>query len=133
MTDVNPTLTVGMILNPRDAHWAVMALKSVEGIADDFVIVEDGSNAEQLKALDDYVDGRANYHVIHQPYLGTNGLQYQVMLEHCGGDWVLLLDADEVLADNGYLLSSVESPHAKTLLGAMVFLFFLVVPADRVD
>ncbi len=97
------TLTVGAIMQ-NDYDWGVLALESIESIANEIVIIDGGSTEEELAKLDKYVDGREKFKVIHNKYPGNNGTQYNQILKYATSDWVLMLDADEVVDDNAHLL-----------------------------
>jgi len=82
------------------------SLESVIGIADEIIILDGGSTDGTLDLIDSFHSKKIK--VIYKKYKkelkGINGMQRNECLKHVTGDWVLVLDADEVLSDNGFLL-----------------------------
>lgn len=97
-------LTVGYITDLKDVDWLLLSLESVEAIADEIIIIEDGHNPQYYDILDKWVDKKDKYKIIHNKYPGNNGLQYNQVLKYATGDWILILDSDEVIDDNAHLL-----------------------------
>jgi glycosyltransferase involved in cell wall biosynthesis len=102
-------LSIAYIIENEENEFFRMSLKSVLPIADEIVIIDGGSIDGTFKLLDEFKDERIK--VIHKPYLhndkGANGLQREEYLKWVTGDWVLVLDGDEILSDNGFLLKEV--------------------------
>ena len=67
-------------------------LKSLEGVADEIVIVDSGSTDKTEEIAKKY---RARF--INQKWLGY-GKQRNVAIENATGDWVLNIDADEEIS-----------------------------------
>lgn len=77
-------------------------------VADEVIVVDSGSTDETVALAEN-----AGAHVIHQPWLG-NGKQKRFAEDHCRHDWLLDLDADEIvtpeLADEIRSLFSGDAP-----------------------
>ena len=76
-------------------------LKQASKVADEIVIVDSGSTDNTLEICKKYTDK-----VFHQDWLGF-GKQKNIALEKCTNEWVLSLDADEVLSDE--LITEIEN------------------------
>lgn len=105
-------LTIGMI-HQNDSEWAVLALEAAEPIAEEVIIIDGGSDPRHLERLDEFIDGREKFKVIHKHYSGCNGLQYNEILKYATGDWILILDADEVIDDNAHLIREYMNKEKK--------------------
>lgn len=70
-------------------------LKAVEGVADEIVAVDSGSTDRTVEILE-----RAGARVYHRAWTGYSD-QRNYLAEQCTGDWILMLDADEVLTPEG--------------------------------
>ncbi|MBU4277331.1 MAG: glycosyltransferase family 2 protein [Proteobacteria bacterium] len=66
-------------------------LKAVEGVADEIVAVDSGSTDRTVEILD-----LAGARVYHRAWTGYSD-QRNYLAEQCTGDWILMLDADEVI------------------------------------
>jgi len=123
-------LTVGYI-TLNDSDWLLMSLDAVEELADEIIIIDGGSNPEHLKALDDFVYGRPKYKIIHNKYPGNNGTQYNQILKYATGDWILILDSDEIIGDNkANLRKYIENPTAEVYSIHMEHFFYSLAMAD---
>jgi glycosyltransferase involved in cell wall biosynthesis len=83
------TLSVAMIAMNEEANLP-RTLESVRW-ADEIVIVDSGSTDRTLEIADSF-GARTSYHPI-----SGHGEQKNIALDLCTSDWILLLDADEVL------------------------------------
>ena len=85
-------ISISMIaLNEED--FIARALSSC-GFADEIVVVDGGSIDSTLAILQ--ADPRVK--TICHPWEGHFGRQRQIALQHCSGDWVIRLDADEAFS-----------------------------------
>jgi len=89
-----------MIRTLNEASRIGKVLDVVSRLADEIIIVDSGSTDDTVKIAESY-----GATVIHQPWLG-NGFQKRVGEDACRNDWVLDIDADEVLSDE--LLASIR-------------------------
>ncbi|MGD0629229.1 MAG: glycosyltransferase family 2 protein [Terracidiphilus sp.] len=99
------TLSVAMIAMNEEANLS-RTLESV-GWADEIVVVDSGSKDRTLEIAHSF-GAKTSYHAF-----GGHGEQKNVALDLCTSDWILLLDADEVLtpglqAEIRQLLESVD-------------------------
>jgi glycosyltransferase involved in cell wall biosynthesis len=83
------TLSVAMIAMNEEANLS-RTLESVRW-ADEIVVVDSGSKDRTLEIAQSF-GARTSYHAF-----GGHGEQKNVALDLCTSDWILLLDADEVL------------------------------------
>lgn len=83
------TLSVAMIAMNEEANLP-RTLESVKW-ADEIVIVDSGSKDRTIEIAQSF-GARTSYHAF-----GGHGEQKNVALDLCTSDWILLLDADEVL------------------------------------
>ena len=75
------------------------SLESVIDRFDEVIVIDGGSDDGTLELLDKY--DRPNLRIIHKKWVGSDGLQREQYLKYAKGDWILVIDADEVLSDNG--------------------------------
>ncbi|MCF8034772.1 MAG: glycosyltransferase family 2 protein [Desulfarculaceae bacterium] len=68
-------------------------IKSVAPVADEIVAVDSGSSDRTVELLE-----QAGAKVFHRAWTGYAD-QRNFLAEKCGGDWILMLDADEVIND----------------------------------
>src|ERR1700756_498299 len=83
------TLSVAMIAMNEEANLP-RTLESVKW-ADEIVVVDSGSRDRTIEIAQSF-GAKTTYHA-----LGGHGEQKNVALDLCTSDWILLLDADEVL------------------------------------
>ena len=86
---MSKTLSVAMIAMNEEANL----LRTLESVrwADEIIVVDSGSKDRTL-AIAQAFGAKTSYHDF-----GGHGEQKNVALDLCTSDWVLLLDADEVL------------------------------------
>lgn len=77
---------------------------------DKWVFVDGGSNDDTLRLLDSFRSDKIQ--VLHRRYehelRGSDGRQRNSYLKIIpDGDWILVIDADEVISDEGYLLREI--------------------------
>src|SRR5580658_4647149 len=83
------TLSVAMIAMNEEANLP-RPLESVRG-ADEIVIVDSGSKDRTIEIAESF-GAKTSFHAF-----GGHGEQKNMALDLCTSDWILLLDADEVL------------------------------------
>ncbi len=69
-------------------------LRSVQGVADEIVIVDTGSTDRTVEIAESF-----GAKVIHEPWTGDFAKHRNTSLDAATGDWLLILDADEELVD----------------------------------
>src|SRR5580698_3915079 len=84
------TLSVAMIAMNEEANLP-RTLESVRW-ADEIIVVDSGSKDRTIEIAQSF-GAKTSYH----PF-GGHGEQKNVALDLCASDWILLLDADEVLS-----------------------------------
>lgn len=91
MSEAQPLLSVCMIVRDEEQRLPA-ALRSVEGLADEVVVVDTGST-DGTRALAEEHGCR----VLGHPWSGDFSAARNVALQAAEGQWCLTLDADEVL------------------------------------
>jgi glycosyltransferase involved in cell wall biosynthesis len=84
------SLSIAMIAMNEEANLR-RTLESVQW-ADEIIVVDSGSSDRTLEIAESF-GAKTSYHAF-----GGHGEQKNVALDLCSGDWILLLDADEVLS-----------------------------------
>ncbi len=93
-------LSVG-IITKNEEKIIKKTLEAVEKIADEIVIVDSHSTDRTLEIANNF-----GSKIIKQDWLGYGGQKNKV-IENCSNDWILLLDADEIITDS--LIKEIES------------------------
>jgi glycosyltransferase involved in cell wall biosynthesis len=103
-----PTISA-IILSAKDEDFIDLTLKSLIGMVDQVVIVGDLSNDlhEKIAKIKPYLDYRLN--IYYRKWDGNYGAARNEALGLADGEWIISIDADEVLSDSGFLLRD----HAK--------------------
>lgn len=91
MSDTLPITVYIRTLN--EARMIADVVRAARGVAAEVLVIDSGSKDETVDLAE-----RAGAKVIHQPWLG-NGFQKRVAEEAATHDWLLDLDADEILSD----------------------------------
>ena len=86
-------ISVSMI-TLNEARHIERALSSCT-FADEIVVVDGGSTDGTIEILKSFEKVK----IIEHPWNGHFGEQRQISLEHCSGDWIVRLDADEVFSE----------------------------------
>ncbi len=103
-TDARGTISVCMIVKNEEAH-IVRAIRSVSPVASEVIVVDTGST-DRTRALATALGAR----VVTQDWTGDFSAARNRSLQEAAGDWILVLDADEVVApsDLPNLLRAVQ-------------------------
>jgi len=80
-----------MIVKNEEQHLAT-CLESIKDLVDEIVIVDTGSTDKTIEIAKRYTDKIYNF-----TWCNDFGAARNEALKHCTGDWILRLDADEVL------------------------------------
>lgn len=92
MPDAPPALPLSIVYITLNAMRCLpQSLASLDGLSDDLVVVDAGSSDDTMATAQ-----RFGARTFHQDWRGF-GLQKQFAVEQTRHDWVLILDADEVL------------------------------------
>jgi glycosyltransferase involved in cell wall biosynthesis len=104
--EVLPTLSV-IIMHLNDSESIIYTLESVKDLADEIIILDGGSYKYHLDAISDFMQDDSRMRVVVNAWRGIDGLQRNRYLQYPSCDWVLVIDSDEVLSDNGFMLKEV--------------------------
>lgn len=100
-----PTLSV-CIIHKNDSQSLRFCLESVLNVADEIIIIDDRSEKHHLDFIHDrFKDSRIR--IVSFDGKGLDGLIRNKYLEYATKDWVLVIDSDEVLSDNGFMLKEI--------------------------
>ena len=98
-----------IIITKNEADRIDQCLSSIQGWADEIIVLDSGSEDDTVSRARRYTD-----QVVETDWPGY-GLQKQRALDQASGDWVLSIDADEVLSsDLKSEIDAVLSQHATT-------------------
>jgi tetratricopeptide (TPR) repeat protein len=105
-------LSVSMIVKNEEAMLA-KALASIQAIADEIVVVDTGSTDRTVEIAESF-----GAKVFHFDWTGDFSAARNAALDHCTGDWVLALDADEEVQPEGarVLQLMIARPYAKPVI-----------------
>ncbi len=86
-------LSLCMIMRDEEEHLA-RCLESVQGVADEIVIVDTGSVDRSVEIAESF-----GARVLHEEWKGDFAAPRNTGIDAATGDWILILDADEELVD----------------------------------
>jgi len=89
-----PTLSVAMIVK-NEEHCVADAINSISAIADQIVVVDTGST-DRTVAIARSLGAEVYEHTWQDDF----SIARNESLSHCRGDWIFVLDADEVVAQH---------------------------------
>ena len=89
---MTPTLSLCMITKNEEVHLA-RCLESVRDLADEMILVDTGSTDRTVEVARSY-----GARVLHFTWQDDFSLARNYSLEAAGGEWILVLDADESIA-----------------------------------
>lgn len=84
------------IVARNEASFIAAAIASARSVVDEVVVVDTGSTDDTPA-----VARGAGAHVVHEPWPGDLARAHDLPVAHARGDWILGLDADEVLDPTG--------------------------------
>jgi glycosyltransferase involved in cell wall biosynthesis len=89
------------ILAYNHEAWIRTCLESVKDAVDRIIVIDGGSKDRTLEIVAEYPKTEVHYH----RWMGNIGMQRNNYLCYLvPGEWALVMDADEVLSDNGFIL-----------------------------
>lgn len=94
MTKRYPKLSLCMIVK-NEQRWLESCLNSVNELVDEMIIVDTGSQDNTVE-----IAQRFGAKVFHHPWSGDFSEARNYSLGYATGDWILVLDADEKIAQN---------------------------------
>lgn len=120
LTAGRPTLSLCMIVKNEEANLS-RCLESVRGIADEIIIVDTGSTDRTVEIAREY-----GAKIVSHRWEDDFAAARNVSLSHATSDWILVLDADEALAeeDRGRLRALLRDN------GPTAYLLNIVSPVD---
>ena len=92
------------ILTHNNEATIAETLDSLQGLVQDFVIIDDGSSDT---TLDIVRKKRADARIFHRALQEDFASQRNFALDHCLGEWVVIIDSDEILTPE--LAASIRS------------------------
>ena len=118
-------MSLSVILITKNAEKTLEAcLSAVKSIADEIIILDSGSEDNTLEIAKQFTS-----HVISTDWPGF-GIQKQRALDRATGDWVLSIDADEVLSDA--LQQEVLSAISRKSYDAYYLRFIMVFAGNKI-
>jgi len=120
LPNVQPTLALCMIARNEEANLS-RCLESVKGVVDEIVIVDTGSTDRTVEIARQY-----EAKIVSHRWNDDFAVARNVSLSHATSDWILVLDADEALAeeDRGRLRALLRPD------GPTAYLLNIVSPVD---
>ncbi|QQR81141.1 MAG: glycosyltransferase [Deltaproteobacteria bacterium] len=94
MNAVKPTLSLCMIMK-NEERWIAQCLKSVQGLVDEIVIVDTGSTDRSIEIAKSF-GAKVYEHAWEDDFSKSRNRS----LDYATGEWILVLDADEVIAES---------------------------------
>jgi glycosyltransferase involved in cell wall biosynthesis len=91
MSTAQTTISLCMIVKDEAGHLA-QCLKSVKEVADEIIVVDTGSHDNTVSIAKSF-GAKLYYHEWEDNF----AIPRNISLEHAGGEWILMLDADEQL------------------------------------
>lgn len=83
-----------LILTKNNGKTIFYVLESVKNMVDEIVVVDSGSTDNTLEIVQNYTDK------IYKRSLDSFSKQRNYGIEKCSGDYILLLDSDEIVSEN---------------------------------
>ncbi|HSY43513.1 MAG TPA: glycosyltransferase family 2 protein [Candidatus Acidoferrum sp.] len=93
MSGHRPKLSLAMIVK-NEARCLARCLHSIKQVVDEIVIVDTGSKDDTVKIATEF-DGK----ISHFDWINDFSAARNFALERAGGDWILVLDADEFASE----------------------------------
>ena len=114
--DQTPTLSLCMIVK-NEAAYLAQCLSSLKPVVDEMIVVDTGSD-DQTRSIAAAFGAR----VYEFDWIDDFAAARNYSLAQANGDWVLVLDADEVIAtqDYGRLRAMIKAPKSRKVAFSMV-------------
>lgn len=105
------------IITQNEEDWLKYTLDSLQGVVDEIIVVDGGSKDKTIELCNSF----KNVKVFSKTFKGDYGAQREYAAKQATGDWILVIDSDEVLGDNAFLLKDyAENPNIDTYNMKMV-------------
>lgn len=102
---VKPKLSACLIAK-NEASRLQRCLDSLKDVVDEIVVVDTGSSDDTVAIAE-----RSGARVSHFPWVDDFSAARNASLEQASGEWILLIDADNILSDVGDLRSCLTDPN----------------------
>jgi tetratricopeptide (TPR) repeat protein len=89
-----PSISLCMIAKDEE-EWIAQAINSVKSIVSEIILVDTGSTDKTME-----IAASLGAKVFEQPWVNDFGATRNFSLEKATGDWILVLDADEAIAES---------------------------------
>lgn len=108
MNPQKPSLSLCMIMK-NEERWIAQCLESVQGLVDEIIIVDTGSTDRSMDIAKSY-----GAKVYEHPWEDDFSKSRNRSIDYATGDWILVLDADEVIAqsDKDKIIDLITHPKA---------------------
>ena len=83
----------------------------------EIVILDTGSNDSTVAIASEYTN-----RIFHQPWNDNFSEMRNLTIQYAQGEWILIIDADEVLVDSRPIQEFLEAKHSKDIVGAVIAL-----------
>ena len=90
-TSDRPTISACLMVKDEE-HCLENCLKSIKGFVDEIIVVDTGSTDGTIEIAENY-----GAKVYHHPWEGDFSKHRNQSMSYAKGDWILIIDADEVL------------------------------------
>ena len=91
------------IIGLNEADFIALTIRSIRDVVDEIVYVDGGSTDGTQEIVEKESNGKAR--IFYRKWADNWGLQRQYALQQAKGDYILQIDADEVLDDDAHSLS----------------------------
>lgn len=110
-----------IVLNEEEFIEA--SIKSVLDWADEVIVVDGGSKDGTLEIIDSFKNNKIK--VFHKKWANDFGSQRNYALSFATSDFVLQLDSDEVIGDNGFLIKEILTKNPNLPVYDMEYIHFI--------
>lgn len=115
--EIRPTISLCMIVK-NEEQLIGQCLRSVKGVVDEILVVDTGSTDRTVE-----IARRFGSVVIDYKWNGNEGMARNICMRHARGSWILVLDADEKIAEQ-------DLPKLKRLVRNTKYLAYYVKCRD---
>lgn len=112
-TSNRPTISACLMVK-NEEHCLKNCLKSIKGVVDEIIVVDTGSTDRTIEIAERY-----GAKVYHHPWEGDFSKHRNQSISYATCDWILIIDADEVLEPEG--AESMRAMAQKTYQNSILF------------
>ena len=91
--------------------------KLLSEVESELIIVDTGSTDNTVKIASEYTSN-----IFHHPWRHNFSEMRNITIEYARGTWIFIIDADEVLVDEGPIINFINGPQKDNVVGAAIFL-----------